>query len=92
MLEKKKFVNYTLEEDKDKNSFILAVRINKEEKELIKAIKQELNINSDSKALKISARVGLNVLQATFTPKVLTYLCSEKRERLSDYKGYIKPN
>lgn len=71
---------------------MLPVRINAEEQRLIKAIKEALNIHSDSKALKISARAGLDVLQSIFSKKTLSYLCKEKRERLSDYKDFIKVN
>ena len=92
MLEKKPFVSYTLEEDKKKESVVLPVRTNNEEQKMIKEIKELINIHSDSKALKIAARVGLNVLQDTFSAKVLKYLCSEKRERLSDYKAFVSKN
>lgn len=91
MIEKKPFVSYKLEEEKTKGSVVIPVRVNAEEQELIKAIKETLNIHSDSKALKVSARVGLDVLQRIFLKKTLAYLCSEKRERLSDYKSFIKP-
>ena len=92
MLEKEKFVNYTLDEDKKLESVVLPVRTNKLEQLMIKEIKELLNIHSDSKALKIAARVGLDVLQRTFSSKVLKYLCSEKRERLSDYKVFVSKN
>lgn len=91
VLEKKPFTSYTLEEDKSKDSIVIPVRVNVDERAMVKAVKELLNVNSDSKALKISARVGLDVLQRTFSGKTLKYLCKEKRERLSDYKVFIKP-
>ena len=92
MLEKKPFTPYKDEADRSNKSIVIPVRVNKAEQELIKAIKEHLNIHSDSKALKVSARVGLDVLQRHFSPKVLKYLCNEKRERLTDYKAFIKPD
>ena len=90
MLEKKPFQSYRLPEEKiNDKSMVIPVRANLQEQAMIQAIKEQLNIHSDSKALKIAARVGLDVLQQTFTPKVLSYLCKEKRERLSDYKDFI---
>jgi len=89
MIKKKAFVSYKLEEERNKKSVVIPVRVNIEEQELIKAIKECLNIHSDSKALKVSARIGLDVLQHTFNKKTLIYLCSEKRERLSDYKDFL---
>lgn len=89
VLEKKPFVNYTLEDDRSTDSVVLPVRVNLDEQGMIRVGKTLLNINSDSKTLKILARVGLDVLQRTFSDKTLKYLCSEKRERLTDYKVLI---
>jgi len=63
MIEKKPFVPYTLEEERDNSkSVVIPVRINAEERKMLNEIKLLLNINSDSKALKVSARAGLDVL------------------------------
>jgi len=90
MLKQKPFKPYKLEEERSKTSIVIPVRVNIEEQAMIKAIKEGLNIHSDSKALKISARIGLDVLQSVFSGKTIKYLCSEKRERLTDYKDFMK--
>ena len=90
-LDKKPFVSYNLEAERNEKSIVLPIRVNVEEQLLIKEIKELLNVHSDGKALKISARIGLDVLHRTFSKKTLKYICSEKRERLTDYKVFIKP-
>jgi len=93
VLEKKPFTPYRLEEEKKQDkSIVLPVRINKKlEQPMINEIKKLLNIKSDGKALKVSARVGLNVLQATLGSDILGYLCKDSRDRLSDYENFILP-
>lgn len=88
MIKKKLFTPYKLEDERGE-SIVIPVRLNLLEQKLLKAIKESLNIHSDSKALKISARVGFNVLQNTFGADILKYLCKGDRERLSDYKAFI---
>jgi hypothetical protein len=84
-IEKEPFVNYTLGE-KDKNVF--TVRVNDEEKKLIEELKEMLNIKSDSKALKMGAQIGLNVLHHTFGKEFLMYLFKKERSKLEDYKNF----
>jgi len=87
MIEKHKFQSYTDEEERAQaKSRVIPVRVNNEEEGNIKELRILLNINSESKALKFGAEIGLNVLQALFSKKTLKYLCKEKRERLTDWK------
>ena len=88
----KPFTPYKLENERETNSIVITIRVNKEEQTLIKQIKELLNINSDSKALKLSAKIGLNVIQNTFGNKIIKYLCKEKRERLTDYNKVLQEN
>jgi hypothetical protein len=61
---------------------MISVRLNLEEQTILKGIKEALNISSDGMALKVSARLGLNVIRSHFTPEFLDYLTREKRARL----------
>jgi len=63
---------------------IITVRLNMEERFKLEAIKKALDIPLDSSALKELAFMGLNVIQATFSPDFLKWLCDKKRVRLSD--------
>ncbi len=87
-IEKKPFVNYTLEEEKKPKQDIVAVRLNKEERAELEEFKEDLNINSDSKALKLGLKIGKNVLQATFTRPLLAYLFKKDRVKLEDFKNF----
>lgn len=87
-IEKKPFVNYTLEEDKKENKEIFTVRINKEERAWLEELKEDLNIKSDSKALKIGALIGKNVIQAQFTRPILRYLFKKDRLKLEEFKSF----
>lgn len=87
VLEKKPFVSYRLDEEKqgDKRE-TFTVSINKDERLWLNDGKKILNIGMDGTALKILARAGLNVLLATFGGKTMVYLTSEKRRRpIFDY-------
>ena len=88
-IKKKPFVNYTLEEDRDtdyKNVF--SVRLNKQETQWLEEIKEDLNIKSNGKALKMAAFIGKNVLQGLLTRKILRYLFNPNREKLTNHKNY----
>ena len=86
-LPKEPFRTYTLDEDK-KSKDIFTVRVNKEERELLEQIKEDLNIKSDGKALKIAALIGKNVLHNTFTRPILKYLFKKERQKLEDFKNF----
>ena len=85
---KKPFVNYTLDEDKIGKKDKFTVRINTEERKWLEEIKEDLNIASDSKALKFSALIGKNVLQRTFSRDILKYLFKKDRKKLEDIKNF----
>lgn len=88
-IKKKPFVSYTLEEDQKEKSDIVAVRLNKEERAELEEVKEDLNIKSDSKALKISGlKIGRNVIQSTFTRPLLKYLFKKDRQKLEDFKDF----
>jgi hypothetical protein len=82
-IEKEPFVKYSLEEStKD----VFSVRLNKEERLWLNEVKEDLNIEQDSKALKFCALIGRNVLQNTFSRPVLKYLFKKDRIKLEDFK------
>lgn len=77
------------EERAEDKSWTITIRINDQEKAMIDKIRFVLNIESDTKALKKAAEIGLNVLQTVFGEKMLKYLSDAKRERKTDYeRGY----
>lgn len=84
-IEKEPFVNYTLGE-KTKDTF--TVRLNDEERKMLEEIKDCLNVAQDGKALKIAARIGLNVLHNTFGRDFLRYLFKKDRLKQEDSKGF----
>lgn len=89
VLKKKPFVSYTLEGEKKDKPDIVAVRLNKEERAKLEELKEDLNIKSDSKALKVSGLIiGRNVLHSTFTRPLLRYLFKKDRQKLEDYKDF----
>jgi len=81
------FQTKRLDEDraKDKRETV-NVSINKEERIMLDELKRQFNTPLDSTALKISARVGLNVLQGTFGKELLPWLLSSKRRKEDDGK------
>ena len=82
-LEKEPFRAYTLEEERGVGE-IISVRLNAQERAILNEIKEDLNIRADSKALKIGAFVGLNVLHSLFSRKILRYLFKKERSKLGD--------
>ena len=85
-LEQKPFVRY--HEKKKADTF--TVRVNKEERAFLDRMKLILNIKSDSKTLKLLARVGGNVLISNFGAKMLQYLFNPHRLKLSDFEDIEK--
>ena len=83
------FVPYKLEEEREITpEKVFSIRLNKEEALWLEELKEDLNIKSDGKALKISAFIGKNVLQSLLGRKNLRYLFKKEREKLSDFKNY----
>ncbi|GEM_PF-4623649 len=77
----KPFTPTRLEEERED---VIAVRLNAEERALIEELKELLNIKQDSKALKMAALVGRNVLHGTFGPKFLKWLFKNERSKLEE--------
>lgn len=88
------FESKRLDEEKTEDkSFVMSIRINEQERLMIEQARKLLNVESDTKALKMIAEIGLNVIQATFGEKMLRYLSDSKRERKTDYeRGYKRKN
>ena len=81
------FQTKKLEEDRGKEKReTVNVSINKEERAMLDELKRQFNTPLDSTALKIGARVGLNVLQGTFGKELLPWLLSSKRRKGDDGK------
>ena len=74
------------EENKQQDTF--TVRMNAEERAELEELKKDLNINSDSKALKMGATIGRNVLHSVFSAKLLRYLFKKDRQKLTDFKDF----
>lgn len=88
MLEKKPFVNYTLDEDKkDDGGTVFSLRLNAEEYEKLKRAKDWFDTDQNSTAVKILVDVGYNVLQGQFSAGVLGWLFKKDRVRVSDWRG-----
>jgi|WetSurMetagenome_2_1015567.scaffolds.fasta_scaffold1090280_2 hypothetical protein len=73
---------YVEDEVSMNDDVVMSLRLNLDDQSMIKDIKEALNISSDSMALKISARLGRNVIRSTFPPEFWEYLSREKRSRL----------
>jgi len=87
-LDRAPFTRTKLDEEREEEGETITVRLNEEERRLLEEIKEDLNIASDSKALKMSAFIGSNVLQGTFSRPVLRYLFKKERKRLEDIKSF----
>ncbi len=85
-LPKKPFTSYTLDEDRqpDKYGRPISIRLNPTERAWLNEIKEDLDIKSDSRALKIAAMAGKNVLQTFFGRDILKYLFRKERKRKGD--------
>jgi len=84
----KPFYKTKLKEELDNSRQVFSVSINKQERDWLDEIKEDLNIKSDSKALKVSAFIGKNVLHSMFGRKFLQYLFKNERQKLTDFKDF----
>jgi len=85
-LEKKPFVNYTLDEDKEESSSeTINVRLNVEDRKRLEELKYLLYEPKDSTALKYALELARNVLQSQFSERSWNRICSQTRR-----KGIIK--
>ena len=81
-IEKKPFVNYTLEEDKqDTEVEVISLKVNKQERELINRLKYMTNYSQDGKVLKIGLRVLEKVILSNFGLDLFQQLTSNERRR-----------
>jgi hypothetical protein len=82
MLEKKPFVNYTLEEDKVEGAVeVISLKINKQEREQIEQLKKLTNYGQDSKVIKLSMVIARNVILNNFGSDLFQKLTSTNRVR-----------
>lgn len=80
MIEKKPFVNYTLEEDKDSKADSFTVWLNKEERTELEVCKQILEQRKDSTALKTLAWIGSKTIREPKTSYILGAIFKNKRK------------
>ena len=81
-IEKKPFVNYTLEEDKqDKEVETISLKINKQEREQIEQLKKLTNYGQDSKVIKLSMVIARNVILNNFGSDLFQKLTSTSRTK-----------
>jgi len=80
-IEKKPFVSYTLDKDKDNNIDIFTVRLNKEERVLLEDSKQLLQQGKDSTCFKQLAKIGYTfVLHDKKMMNLLVTILDNKRK------------
>ena len=89
-IEKEPFRRYDLDKSEHELKYgrPISVRLNDTERAWLEEFKEDLNIKSDSKALKTAALIGKNVLQGMLGRKILRYLFKNDREKLEDYKNF----
>lgn len=81
-LEKKPFVNYTLDEDKeDATSETINMRLNSTDRDRLDNFKWLLQESKDGTAMKYALEIALNVLQSQLSVKSWVKICSERRNR-----------
>lgn len=84
-LEKEPFVSYTVDAERtEAKRDIFSVSLNAKERAILNRFKQESNVPHDSKALKLLAMVGANVINATIGTQVMRYLSSQDRTKIID--------
>jgi hypothetical protein len=81
---KEPFRSYTLDEDKNSKDVVFSVRFNEQELQWLEEIKQDLNIPNNSRALKVAAFAGKNVLHGVFGRQLLAYLFSKDRVKKNE--------
>lgn len=84
-IEKKPFVNYTLDEEKQnpiESGKIFTIRLNPQEYKQLKENMKDLNIPNESTCMKFLAEVGTNVLHGMFGRQKIRWLFSSKRVKL----------
>lgn len=80
MLEKKPFVNYTLDgTKKDTDVEVISMKINKQERELIERLKRLTNYGQDAKVIKASMIVFEKVILSNFGSDLFMKFTSTER-------------
>ena len=79
-IEKEKFVNYTLEEDKDKSSIVISLKLNEEEQKQLKEAKKILEQEKDGTAIKQLMFIAIKVLLEEKTQTILGVVYANKRK------------
>ena len=81
-LEKKPYVNYTLDEDREEQgSETINVRLNDSERERLDRLKWFLHENKDGTAIKYALEVAENVLHGILSEESLRKICSQTRRK-----------
>lgn len=88
VLERKPFARTRLDEEREQDEgMVISVRLNDEEWAMLKEGMEILDIPADSRALKVLARIGWNVIQNTLGRETATFLFKKERAR----KDQVKP-
>jgi hypothetical protein len=82
MIEKKPFVNYTLDEDKvDSDSEVLTIRFNKYNREMLDHVKWLLCESKDATAIKYCIEWCRNDILGKFSEESWRKICGETRRK-----------
>ena len=80
-LEKKPYVNYTLDEEKEEStSETINIRLNSLDRTRLDELKWLLNESKDGTVLKYALEVAKNVLQSQLSEKSWIKICSQTRK------------
>jgi hypothetical protein len=86
LIEKKPFVNYTLDDEKeDATSETINIRLNAKDRIMLDELKYLLHEPKDGTALKYGLELSRNVLLGLFSERSWLRICSETRR-----KGVVK--
>lgn len=86
-IEKKPFINYTLDEDKKQSkSEVISLRLNQDEREIINQTKELFNIKNDSKAIKVLVKWAFNVIHGQSMADIIKYLFKKDRVKQNDFE------
>jgi hypothetical protein len=81
MLEKKPYVSYTLEEEKEETtSETINIRLNAIDRARLDELKWFLNESKDGTVLKYALEIAKNVLQGQLSEKSWLRICSQTRK------------
>lgn len=101
MIEKKKFVSYTLPEDKKQDSRVIPLKMNLEEQHQLSQIQDLLQQEQESTAIKQCIDIASKVLLEQKTLVILSHVLNNYRRNKrkgvltyddTNYKNFIKGN